>query len=296
MHEQNEPDHLVLHEIEKTFQNGQYDPVERFSSLVQIVRMLMQFYDAFDSIDEMKKFAKSQRSLNYHYFDFDWTTSADDPQYWKNMFLVVMSQQWSPISRNDNFDSTNKEIKSLILLIRQTVATMEQLHPNNRITNIFRDRNPKNQKFIDTLIRQNFLCFAVKRRVQLALPNATRSVVASISHPTMQVLKPACDSNMFISIHIHDDKKIMWTVVQPVKAGEQLFYSLTEGQKKEMCALGQLDACENCEKDGIDFEKIANDSTAILENYYYSHTYTQSSYQHANQSFIQRRDLQFHQR
>lgn len=242
-HETNEPDHIFIHELEKLYGNEPNGVAHSkwTTDVLVMYRIFMKMINIFDNIDDMRNFVKSHEPLNYHFCDFDWSLSEDEPAYQKNILLVIMSKTLhiKKISK--------KYLENVSQDFRSQLDNLKVYGVSGRAYDILNDGASINQQFLDKFIQQIFV-YAAAKSLHFMLVAYEDLPLGVLSAPTMDILNISCDPN--VNLRYESYKKIVWTVVQPIKAGSQLFMASDEFQYYDQynvkCAEKGFPVCHAC--------------------------------------------------
>lgn len=194
------------------------------------VKIFLQFYEAFGSVEEMKNFANNHTD-EYTIFDFDLSNPTDE-MYIKNAFLVIMS----------TVKTLEPQLKSDT--VRKTILANELLDSTDYLVNIF-ESNQQHIEFIDKLLTK--ITDSKSWYLSLFIRTYPIRSTGAYFHPSLLLLNQSCDPN--ITLHPFFGKQMVWIVNRPLKRGSQLtncFHRTYYEDPKGVCR--QHLTCVPCKK------------------------------------------------
>lgn len=181
-------------------------------------KIFFGMYDAFRSVEMMRRFVETHGELNYSVFDLDWKSNSQE-----NLLLLIMSL-------SEKADAS----KVFSKIISSSSQTME----HRLLTKIRRSQNAENGEFMDQVLDLIFTIFY--REKQCFLSSFYDSCVfAILGHPATTAFLSSCDANAFLHVETHHgSKKIVFTVNQPISAGDMITVSGDLNDQYYQCRVG----------------------------------------------------------
>lgn len=196
-------DHEPFHAVEKILNL-------RKPSLLMSWRIFLRYHNLFGSTDELRKFFEAHENKTCNFFDFDWSIDPNDPVYLKNMLQLMICDKSGGLKPGGIEAMENMRKVMLTHITSQKGKT--------RIADIFLNDSPRNLRFIDKFISH----VESTEHVSISIVAVQKEHVLSMHcHPAMKLLMHrSCDPNVFT--HFDKRKTIVWTVNQPISAGQEL--------------------------------------------------------------------------
>lgn len=264
-HKQKDIDHKPVHHLENEMA-GHMTKLQNFPNLFMALRLFLKFHDLFGSTGELRKFVEAHENNSYNLFDFDW--SIENPEEClKNMLLMIIGKS----EINDKINHSKKLSEPSLSNMRVIFGSQGQRVGPNRFKDIFFTDSPENLKFIEGFIVQLMSASIVSLYYVANLPHHK---VATYSHLALKLLRHSCDANIFP--HFGTNGEIVWTVNQPIKAGDELtafssvgsYYSL---QHTGDCKLENCFPCKNRWSKRINLMKLNMDMEMSMMRFFTRH-------------------------
>lgn len=187
-------------------------------ALLMAVKIFAEALDVFGSIAEMRKFVDDHKSKQMSVFDYDWTDTIDSKTRFKNTFACVLGSVFHK--------RYLKDLKQYKLVSKWLTNHLED---DNKFKQQLLAELPKHLDFVEKLfITLNGAMMEGSRRYNILFPDATYHNVCNLFHPCMLLFNHSCDPNMVYQCV--DSSKQMFIVNRPLKAGSQLFMTVTSNE------------------------------------------------------------------